>query len=77
VPAICLGRWSLNATLFDGLYAAGPVATLFSEDVEAMKEALNTNLQRTFGDFQKLARVFYMPEILDLDEATQLIKKPR
>jgi hypothetical protein len=77
VPAICLGQWPLNADLFDGDEQAGPVPTLFAEDVEAAAEGLNRNAARAHADIQKLSRVFFMPEVVDLEEATSIIKKPR
>jgi hypothetical protein len=77
VPAICLGQWSLNAELFDGDEQAGPVPTLFAEDSEGAMEGLMGNVTRAHADIQKLSRVFFMPEVVDLDEAIAIVKKPR
>jgi hypothetical protein len=77
VPAICLGQWSLDADLFDGDEQAGPVPTLFAEDMEAALEGLNRNVARAHADIQKLSRVFFMPEVVDLEEALAIVKKPR
>jgi hypothetical protein len=77
VPAICLGQWALKADLFDGDEQAGPVPTLFAEDKEGAMEGLIRNVARAHADIQKLARVFFMPEVVDLDEALAIIKKPR
>jgi hypothetical protein len=77
VPAICLGQWALNTELFDGDEQAGPVPTLFAEDKEGALEGLTRNVTRAHADIQKLARVFFMPEVVDLDEALSIIKKPR
>lgn len=72
-----LCTWPLEATTFNGDSTAGPVPTLFAEDVEGASEAINSNPARAHADIQRLARVFYMPEILTPTEATQLVKKPR
>jgi hypothetical protein len=40
VPTICLARWPLDATLWDGDVIAGPVPTLFTEEVEAGTKAI-------------------------------------
>jgi hypothetical protein len=77
VPTVLLGAWPINAQMFDGEDAAGPVATLFCDEADAAKEGLLTNLQRAHADIQKLVRVFFMPETIDLDEALALVKKPR
>jgi hypothetical protein len=69
--------WSLNATLFDGDEAAGPVPTFFSEEPEASIEALRENVHRVHADLQRLARIFFQPETIGLDEAYPIIKKPR
>jgi hypothetical protein len=77
VPTIELATWDVDAKLFDGGVAAGPVPTLFSEDAEATKEALKGNPQKAHQDLQRVMKSFFMPETVALEEALQLIKKPR
>jgi hypothetical protein len=77
IPAICLGQWALNTELFDGDEQAGPVPTLFAEDKEGAMEGLIRSSNRAHADIQKLARVFFMPEVVNLDEALSIVKKPR
>jgi hypothetical protein len=72
-----MGTWPLNASLFNGDDAAGPVPTLFSEEPEAALEALKENPHRAHADLQRLARLFFQPELISLDESGPLIKKPR
>jgi hypothetical protein len=50
---------------------------LFSEEVVASAEALAANPQRAHQDLQRAMKVFMMPEILDLEEATSVVKKAR
>jgi hypothetical protein len=40
VPTICLAQWPMEATLWDGDVIAGPVPTLFTEEVEAGTKAI-------------------------------------
>jgi hypothetical protein len=77
VPTIRMGAWPLNAALFNGDDAAGPVPTLFSEEPEAAVGALNDNPHRAHADLQRLARLFFQPELISLEDAGPLIKKPR
>jgi hypothetical protein len=77
VPAICLGLWPLNATLFDGDEQAGPVPTLFAEDIEGARSGLDRNTARAHANIQKLNRTFFMPELVDLKDAISLVKKPK
>jgi hypothetical protein len=77
VPVILLSSWELQAKLFDGEVAAGPVPALFSEDAAASTEALRSNPKKAHQDLQRAAKIFMMPELVELTEATALIKKPR
>jgi len=40
IPTICLAQWPMEATLWDGDVIAGPVPTLFTEEVEAGTKAI-------------------------------------
>ena len=40
VPAVLLASWNLDAAMFEGDKVAGPVMTLFAEDVEATTTAM-------------------------------------
>jgi hypothetical protein len=77
VPTVELNTWSLGATLFEGEIAAGPVPVLFSEDPEASQAALESGTLKAHGDLQKIARTFFMPETVQLEEALNLVKRPR
>jgi hypothetical protein len=77
VPVIDLGQWPLEATLFEGDKTAGPVPTLFSEDPEASKAALEAGAVNAHKDYQRAAKCFLMPETINLDEACAVVKKPR
>jgi hypothetical protein len=63
--------------MFDGSSMAGPVPALFSEDAEASREGLNGNLARAHKDLQRVMKTLFMPELMDLEAAISLVKKPR
>jgi hypothetical protein len=69
--------WQMNCAMFDGDLAAGPIPTLFSEDCNSSLENLKINVKKAHHDLQRAAKAFLMPELLTLEEATLLIKKPR
>jgi hypothetical protein len=53
VPVISLETWPLNCALFDGLSTAGPIPTLFSEDVAATLDNIRKNVQKSHHDIQR------------------------
>jgi hypothetical protein len=77
IPVINLGQWPLEASLFEGDSTAGPVPTLFSEDPEAARSALEANVAKAHQDYQRAAKCFLMPETVNLVDAMAVIKKPR
>jgi hypothetical protein len=77
VPVVELSTWNLEATLFDGDLAAGPVPVLFTEDPDSSRTALANNVAKAHYDTQKIASCFYMPEILKLEDALTVVRKPR
>jgi len=63
--------------MFDGDEAAGLIPTLFAEDIEAARTAINSDVIKAHYDVNKLNRVLIMPEHLLMREALQLLKKNR
>jgi len=77
VLAVLVKSWPLASTMWDGDVLAGPVPTLFAEDVEASQEASLDNVAKAHSDLAKLYRAFFMPEHILVDEAADLLRKPR
>ena len=69
--------WGLDCQMFKGDSVAGPIPTLFGEDINASKSAISANPERAFSDFQRLVRAFFMPETLQPEEAPNFVKKPK
>jgi len=69
--------WPLEADLFDGDLAAGPIASLFSLDPAKTTTAIKDNILKAHWDLNKLAKAFFMPENLNKQDAFAYVKKPR
>jgi hypothetical protein len=77
VPVIDLAHWPLEAALFDGDAAAGPIPTIFSEDPEATRSALETGAAKAHHDLQRVAKALFMPETISLEDGINIVRKPR
>ena len=77
VPCLLLASWELECPMFEGEHVAGPVPTLFGEDPDTSKLAISANPGKAFTDTQRMMRCFFMPEVVSLEEAKAVVKKPR
>ena len=77
VPTMMLSSWDLECSLYDGETTAGPVPTLFAEEVEVAKEAITADPSKAHSDYLKIARTFFMPETIGIEDAVAMVKKPR
>jgi hypothetical protein len=77
VPVINLAQWPLEAALFDGDAAAGPIPTIFTEDPEATRSALETGAAKAHHDLQRVAKALFMPEMINFKESLSIVRKPR
>ena len=72
-----MSTWDLHADLYDGETTAGPIPSLYTDNVEEAKSALLAAPARAHADYLKIARIFFMPETVGIEEAVSLVKKPR
>jgi hypothetical protein len=77
VPVIDLAQWPMEAALFDGGTAADPIPTIFSEDPEATRSALETGAAKAHHDLQRVAKALFMPEMISLEDGINIVRKPR
>jgi hypothetical protein len=77
VPTVSIAAWPLEVAMFDGDLIAGPVVTLYAEEVEEARRNITANPQRAHADLQRVMRAFFMPETLLPEDAAALVKKPR
>ena len=77
MPCLLLASWELECPMVEGEHVAGPVPMLFGEDPDASKLAISANPGKAFTDTQRMMRCFFMLEVLSLEEAKAVVKKPR
>ena len=77
MPTMLVHSWSLDCQMFEGESVAGPIPTCFGEDPGTSIAAISANSERAFADYQRLVRAFFMPETIQPEDATSLVKKPR
>ena len=77
LPTIRLGSWDVNSNLFEGEVAAGPCPIFFSRESEAAAAALEADPARCHADLQRIMKVFFSREIVNLRDSVAIVKKPR
>ena len=77
MPTIKLGEWALQCNMWDGDLLAGPVPTLFADTPDVAVDALKSDPGKAHYDLNRLHRVLFGPEHVDIKEAMALVKKPR
>ena len=77
IPTVKLGAWPMIATMFDGEAAAGPLPTLFSGDPGATLEAIERDPIRAHTDLQRLSKMFFAAEYINIKDCPAVLKKTR
>jgi hypothetical protein len=72
-----LSSWPLQANLFDGEIAAGPVPIFFAEDPEEAKESMMSDLPKAHYDIMRINKNFFVAESGNMKDVQALLKKPR
>jgi hypothetical protein len=76
VPVIVLCQWNIEADYLDEDYMSGLMPVLFASDAESAEHGLRENVTSTMKDLDRLNRIFFSPETVDLDAAFAILKKP-
>ena len=69
------GLWT--ASYGTGEVLVGPVPTLFVDTPDVAGDALRADMGKTHYDLNRLHKVFFGTEEIQLREALSLVKKPR
>jgi hypothetical protein len=77
VPVIVPCQLSLDADYLDEDYLSGLVPVLFANDAASAKKGLRENTASTMKDIDRLNRIFFASETVDLEAALAIVKKPR
>jgi hypothetical protein len=76
-PSVVLAEWELKADYFeeDFLYGISPV--LFATDPKASEDGIRANTETAKKDLDRLNRIFFVPESVELNAALKIVKKAR
>jgi hypothetical protein len=77
IPAILLGEWDLSAEYFDEDFLSGIMPVLFARDPKAAESGIRSNPETAMKDLDKLNRIFFIPESVELPAAQKIVKRAR
>ena len=77
IATVLLKSWDMDSTLFDGELLAGPVPTLFSDNIETSSNNVMADPLKFHWDMAKICKCFLMHETISVEEALAYAKKPR
>jgi len=77
VPTVLVQEWPLEAKMWDGDLLAGPVPVFYADEPATARAAFMADQLKAHADILKIMRTFFMPEIIGLEEAAAIVKKPR
>ncbi len=77
IPTITLHEWDLDTEYIDDDVVSGVMPVLFAADIAAARQAISVNITPLRKDLDKINRIFFTPESLDLEGADSVIRKPR
>ncbi len=77
IPAILLAEWDLSTEYFDEDFLSGIMPVLFARDPRAAEASIKANPETAMKDLDKLNRIFFIPESVELDGALKIVKRAR
>jgi hypothetical protein len=77
IPAVVLNQWETTADYLDDDLLDGVMPVLFADDVRAAEAAILEAPLTAKRDLERLAKVYFVPETLDLNQAEAIVRKPR
>jgi hypothetical protein len=77
IPAILLAEWDLSTEYFDEDFLSGIMPVLFARDPRAAEAGIKANPETAMKDLDKLNRIFFIPESVELDGALKIVKRAR
>ena len=63
--------------MFNGECMAGLVPSLYANKTNSAAGGLQEFLEKVHADLARIEKVFFMPEIITLEAAPSIVKKPR
>jgi hypothetical protein len=77
VPTIVLNQWEITADYLEDDLLDGVMPVLFADDVKAAEAAISEAPLNAKRDLERLAKMYFVPETLDLTQAEAVVRKPR
>jgi hypothetical protein len=77
IPTIILFEWNLETDYIDEEYLSGLLPVLFAADPKEAEAGIKAHQAFALKDIDRLNRMFFIPEGLDLEEAHKVVKKAR
>ncbi len=77
IPAILLAEWDLSTEYFDEDFLSGIMPVLFARDPKAAESGIRNNPETAMKDLDKLNRIFFIPESVELPAALKIVKRAR
>ncbi len=67
----------MDTEYLDDDFVSGVMPVLFAADIAAARQAMSVNIMPLRKDLDKINRMFFTPESVDLEGADSVIRKPR
>ena len=77
MPTIVLNQWEITADYLEDDLLDGVMPVLFADDVKAAEAAISEAPLTAKRDLERLAKMYFVPETLDLTQAEAVVRKPR
>jgi len=77
IPAVILAEWELSTEYFDEDFMSGVMPILFARDPRAAEASIKANPVTAMKDLDKLNRIFFIPESVELSAALKIVKRAR
>ena len=72
-----MAEWELSAEYFDEDFMSGVMPILFARDPRAAEASIKANPVTAMKDLDKLNRIFFIPESVELTAALKIVKRAR
>jgi hypothetical protein len=77
ILTVILFEWNLEADYIDEEYLSGLLPVLFAANPAEAEAGIKAHQSFAMKDVDRLNRMFFIPEGLDLEEAHKVVKKAR
>ncbi len=76
MPTIVLNQWEITTDYLEDDLLDGVMPVLFADDVKAAEAAISEAPLTAKRDLERLAKMYFVPETLDLTQAEAVVRNP-